>query len=76
MELTYGKARDPPKPMVEPKFSLFEGKNLTFNGYTKIEIEPPTIDTYRVRRVKITYFLVDDTISVNEPVIEVNYFFF
>jgi len=29
------------------------------------------VNTFTVRRVKITYFLVDDTISVVEPVEEV-----
>lgn len=75
--MTYGKVKDPPKPMTQPKFILLDGKQLTFNGYTRLaEMESPTAGTYRVRRVKITYFLVDDTITINEPVVEVNRFYF
>lgn len=69
--LTYGQAKDSPRPIVQPHFILFDGKCLLFNGFTKqIMVESPT-DEYRIRRVKITYFLVDDTISVVEPVMEV-----
>lgn len=50
---------------------MFGGKCLCFNGYTKQAVVESPIETYRVRRVKILYFLVDDTISVMEPVVEV-----
>lgn len=69
--LTYGQAKDPPKPIVQPHFIMFDGKCLSFNGFTQQAITESAVDTYRVRRVKITYFLVDDTISVVEPVEEV-----
>lgn len=73
--LTYGKAKDPPKPIVQPHFTLFDGKCLSFNGYTvQTETESPFY-TYRVRHVKITYYLVDDTISISEPVIEVKFIY-
>lgn len=69
--LTYGQVKDPPRPIVQPHFILFDGKCLLFNGFTKQIIVDSPADEYRIRRVKITYFLVDDTISVVEPVIEV-----
>lgn len=69
--LTYGKARDPPKPIVQPHFTMFEGKCLSFDGFTIQTVTESSVDTNRVRRVKITYFLVDDSISVVEPVVEV-----
>lgn len=69
--LTYGQAKDPPKPIVQPHFIIFDGKCLSFNGFTQQTITESAVDTFRVRRVKITYFLVDDTISVVEPVEEV-----
>lgn len=69
--MTYGKTKDPPEPIFEPHFVKFDGKCLSFIGYSKqSKLESP-LDTCRVRRVKITYFLVDDTISVVEPAVEV-----
>lgn len=71
MELTYGKTKDPLKPIIESHFQKFDGKCLSFNGYSKYTTIESPVDKYRVRRVKIIYFLVDDTISIVEPVIEV-----
>ncbi|KAF0755012.1 EF-hand domain-containing protein 1-like [Aphis craccivora] len=68
--LTYGQAKDPPKPIVQPHFIMFDGKCLSFNGFTQQPITESAVDTFRVRRVKITYFLVDDSISVVEPIVE------
>lgn len=72
MELTYGKTKDPPKPIIESHFQKFDGICLSFYGYTKYTTIESPVDKYRVRQVKIMYFLVDDTISIVEPVIEVS----
>lgn len=73
--LTYGQAKDPPRPIVQPHFIMFDGKCLFFNGFTKqTEVEELHVVKYRIRRVKIIYYLVDDTISVMEPVLEVKKF--
>lgn len=71
--LTYGKARDPPKPLFQPPFVELDGKCLSFVGYTKQRDPESSLYSHRVRRVKITYFLVDDTISIAEPAFEVNF---
>ncbi|XP_025415429.1 EF-hand domain-containing protein 1-like [Sipha flava] len=70
--LTYGRAKDPPKPIVQSNFIKLDGKCLSFNGYTEvISTEMNTNkEKLMIRRVKITYFLVDDTICVIEPVIK------
>ncbi|XP_050437569.1 EF-hand domain-containing protein 1-like isoform X2 [Adelges cooleyi] len=68
--LTYGQVKQPPKPTFQSHFVLYDGKCLSFNGYTKQSNPESPLDSYRVRRVKITYYLVDDTISVVEPVVE------
>lgn len=73
--LTYGQAKDPPKPVFQPIFNLLDGKSLSFDGFTKQTVRESPVDTYRVRCVKIRYFLVDDTISIFEPELEVNNIF-
>lgn len=74
--LTYGKAKDPPEPLFLPQFVLLDGKCLSFTGYTIQTFEDPCDYPFRVRRVKISYFLIDDTIAVSEPAIEVVTYFF
>ncbi|XP_050523184.1 EF-hand domain-containing protein 1-like isoform X2 [Daktulosphaira vitifoliae] len=68
--LLYGKSKEHSKSVFQPHFVLYDGKYLTFAGYT-IQFTPDSsIDSYRVRHVKVIYFLVDDTISVVEPIVE------
>lgn len=74
--LTYGKAKDDPKPIALPNFVKFDRKCLSFIGYTKDNVDNSPLVTFRVRRVKITYFLVDDTITVQESVIKVILFLY
>lgn len=74
--LTYGKAKDAPKPIELPHFVKLDRKCLSFNGYTQHTITNSPIETFRVRKVKITYFLVDDTIAVVEPVVKVNFYLY
>ncbi|XP_025198331.1 EF-hand domain-containing protein 1-like [Melanaphis sacchari] len=68
--LTYGKAKDDPRPIDPPNFVKFDRKCLSFIGYTQHTINNSPIETFRVRKVKITYFLVDDTITVVEPFVK------
>lgn len=72
--LTYGVAKDPQKPMVESNFVALDGKCLSFTGYTKETIPKPSVYPYRIRHVKIIYYLVDDTISITERTVEVGFF--
>ena len=71
--MTYGKERDPPKPLFLPRFVELDGKCLSFDGYTMQRNPESTVYRHRLRRVKITYFLVDDTISIAEPAFEVEF---
>lgn len=73
--LTYGQAKCPPRPIVQPHFIMFDGKCLFFNGFSKQTVAESLVDEYRIRHVKIIYYLVDDTISVLEPIVEVNKYF-
>jgi len=73
--LTYGKAKDDPKPIELPNFVKFDRKCLSFIGYTKDTVDNSPLVTFRVRKVKITYFLVDDTIAIVESAVKVNFFF-
>ena len=43
---------------------------LLFNGYFKQTVYESSAEYYRVRPVKIYYYLEDDTISVMEPPVE------
>ncbi|VVC44047.1 Uncharacterised domain DM10,Domain of unknown function DUF1126 [Cinara cedri] len=72
--LTYGIPKDPPSPHFKPQFVLFDGIVLSFRGFTIETIEPPSKITYRVRHVKICYYMVDNTISVSEtPILNAGY---
>ncbi|XP_026819347.1 EF-hand domain-containing protein 1-like [Rhopalosiphum maidis] len=69
-ELTYGKAKDDSKPIDLPHFVKLDRKCLSYYGYAQHTILNSPIETFRVRKIKITYFLVDDTIVVTEPVVK------
>ncbi|XP_050440015.1 EF-hand domain-containing protein 1-like [Adelges cooleyi] len=68
--LTYGKAKDPPISIPESHYEKYDGRCLAFNGFTRVTVLESPVDTYRVRHVKFTYFLVDDTIAIFEPFVE------
>lgn len=55
---------------------MFDRKCLFFNGYTEQTVMESPTEKHRVRHVKITYFLVDDTINVVEPIVEVQFLFY
>lgn len=68
--LTYGqKVQAPPEDFV-PAHVAFDKKVLLFHGYFKQTVHESPGEYYRVRPVKIYYYLEDDSIAVIEPVVE------
>lgn len=68
--LTYGKAvPEPPKDFV-PAHVAFDKKVLLFNAYFKQTLSESDKEYYRVRPVKIYYYLEDDSVSIVEPIVE------
>ncbi|KAK3704391.1 hypothetical protein QZH41_008280 [Actinostola sp. cb2023] len=68
--LTYGqKVQAPPEDFV-PAHVAFDKKVLLFHAYFKQAVHESPGEYYRVRPVKIYYYLEDDAISVVEPVVE------
>ncbi|CAG9854239.1 unnamed protein product [Phyllotreta striolata] len=65
--LTYGRPKANKAPQFIPHFALYTNKNLCFQAFFKQGILDSPVEHYRVRRVKIIYYLEDDTISVFEP---------
>lgn len=70
--LTYGRTRSVALPQFIPHFALYDQKCLTFKAFFKQSVVESPAEHYRVRQVNIIYFLENDTITVMEPVIEVN----
>jgi len=54
-----------------PHFALYDKKCLQFRAFFKQSIFESMLEHYRVHHVNIIYFLVDDTITVMEPKVEV-----
>lgn len=68
--LTYGqKVQAPPESFV-PAHVAFDKKVLLFHGYFKQTVHESPNEYYRVRPVKIYYYLEDDSIAVIEPVVQ------
>ena len=68
--LTYGqKVQSPPEDFI-PAHVGFDKKVLLFLGYFKQTVHESADEYYRVRPVKIYYYLEDDSIAVVEPVVE------
>ncbi|KAL0281536.1 UNVERIFIED_CONTAM: hypothetical protein PYX00_002493 [Menopon gallinae] len=65
--LTYGRTREYPLPAFRPHFVTYDKKCLTFDAFFKQTVYNSPDEYYRVRPVKIIYFLDDDTITVMEP---------
>lgn len=71
--LTYGqKIQAPPEDFI-PAHVAFDKKVLLFFGYYKQTVHESADEYYRVRRVKIYYYLEDDAIAVIEPVVQNRY---
>ncbi|CAB3978488.1 EF-hand domain-containing 1-like [Paramuricea clavata] len=68
--LTYGqKVQAPPEDFI-PAHVGFDKKVLLFLGYFKQTVHESADEYYRVRPVKIYYYLEDDSIAVIEPMVE------
>ena len=71
--LTYGqKVQAPPEDFI-PAHVGFDKKVLLFSAYFKQTVHESASEYYRVRPVKIYYYLEDDSIAVIEPVVENRY---
>ena len=55
---------------MESMFSYTPSQVLLFNAYFKQTLNESDKEYYRVRPVKIYYYLEDDSISVVEPIVE------
>ncbi|OXU28876.1 hypothetical protein TSAR_000406 [Trichomalopsis sarcophagae] len=53
-----------------PHYALFSRKCLSFDAYFRQGIFGSPAEQWRVRRVKIVYYLEDDTMAVTEPKLE------
>ncbi|KAF5298452.1 hypothetical protein FQR65_LT01231 [Abscondita terminalis] len=65
--LTYGRTRSVALPQFLPHYALYDSKCLCFNAFFKQSVPESPNEHYRVRIVKIIYFLENDTITVVEP---------
>ncbi|XP_074656210.1 EF-hand domain-containing protein 1-like [Tubulanus polymorphus] len=68
--LTYGQAKQAPPEDFVPAHVAWDKKVLMFHGYFKMTVHESPDEFYRVRPVKIYYYLEDDSIAVIEPNVE------
>ncbi|XP_069873404.1 EF-hand domain-containing protein 1 isoform X2 [Dipodomys merriami] len=68
--LTYGQPKHPPPPDFIPAHVAFDKKVLKFEAYFQEEVPMSMEEHYRIRQVKIYYYLEDDSMSVMEPIVE------
>jgi hypothetical protein len=68
--LTYGQAKQAPPEEFVPAHVAFDKKVLQFQGYFKETVYESQSEYFRVRPIKIYYYLEDDTIAVIEPTVE------
>ena len=71
--LTYGQAIQAPPEDFIPATVGFDKKVLMFNAYFKQTVHESPEEHFRIRHVKIYYYLEDDSISVVEPLVENRY---
>ncbi|GAB1599427.1 EF-hand domain-containing protein 1-like [Argonauta hians] len=64
---TYGAAKPAPPPTFIPDFVHLANKVLRFFCFFKETVNESPQEFYRIRPCKIFYYLVDDTIAINEP---------
>ncbi|XP_058793683.1 EF-hand domain-containing protein 1-like [Phymastichus coffea] len=72
-ELTYGRPRGYnlfEHQRFQPHYALYARKCLSFDAYFKQSVHGSPLEYYRVRRVRIIYYLEDDTMMVSEPKVE------
>jgi len=65
-ELIYGKVRIDKSRTFVPRSVLFDKKILRFYGYFKEIVYESPLESYRIRRVIIYYYLENDTMSIYE----------
>ncbi|XP_035221808.1 EF-hand domain-containing protein 1-like isoform X2 [Stegodyphus dumicola] len=65
--LTYGPKRTTPKEVSLPRYLAMDKKVLRFMGYIRDDMEDIWGEKYRIRPVKVLYYLQNDTMEVIEP---------
>lgn len=65
--LTYGRAKLPERPRFIPHYVQYERKCLRLEAYFKQGIFGSADESFRVRKVRLLYYLEDDTLAVFEP---------
>ncbi|XP_065185370.1 EF-hand domain-containing protein 1-like [Sycon ciliatum] len=68
--LTYGETKPPQPVTFVPAHVAFDKKVLLYNAYFQETVHESAQEYYRVRIVKIYYYLEDGSISVTEPIVE------
>ncbi|GFQ79786.1 EF-hand domain-containing protein 1 [Trichonephila clavata] len=66
-ELTYGPKRSAPKAVELPRYLALDKKVLRFSGFIREDVHDYSREEYRIRPVKVLYYLQDDTMEVIEP---------
>lgn len=57
----------PPQHEVMPAWVTLNDKVLRFQGYCEEEVHESQIETRRVRRIELFYYIEDDSLQVSEP---------
>lgn len=64
----YGRVRPKTVAPFKPDFVRNDKIILTFDGYFRQKVVEPNLEQYDlIRKVKIMYFMEDDTVTVVEP---------
>lgn len=64
----YGRVKPKPISTFEPDFVKNDKIILTFDGFFRQKVVEPNFEQYDlIRKVKIMYFMEDDTLTVVEP---------
>lgn len=69
--LTYGRIKQPFVEPFRPHFVLYDKMVLQFYAFFKESVPESPHESYRVRQVKMLYFLEDDSMTVMEPCVRV-----
>ena len=55
---------------LRPAWVAYDRQVLSFNGYFQEAVHEKNDEQFRIRKVKIFFYLEDDSVQVNEPPIE------
>lgn len=69
----YGRTKKQQVTPFRPHFVLFDKKTLKFMGFFRQHVPESRVEHYRIRYVNIFYYLEDDTITVIEPIVKVQF---